>query len=242
MLFVFLYRNSDFTDVAVYTLRHLTTCDLEKIGVTVWKDEYIRRSRTGRVYLQCYNTLKLKFDDSEAIRYCLEILEQFCKGSKGIVSRLSRIPLRDLEPLLMRYSNFKVFHIIPDATDVIQSQINVNIIQSYNIRRKAFRFCRDMYYNVLVGRVFEEKYPGRILQFYLSDFQKNMTDSVRKIFKFSTLKYKSKDISKLRPFDIKRLSRTHLDTQNNKNNIPLIRYAKRVCKFWTDKIQHLMPV
>ncbi|KAJ8316428.1 hypothetical protein KUTeg_006442 [Tegillarca granosa] len=184
---------SNFLDLASDTLQDLSLCNLNNIGKPFWDDGFILKSKKAREFETCVKKEKNNVPRLKAMEVCANNLSTVCRNSNNIISKIIRIPMYILEPLMKKFPKMKIIHLLRDPRATIGSQSRFRVIRSgEHFEDDVTKFCSRVYEDLVIAKSFKQRYPGRILQIVYEDLAKNPIEVTKILYKFSNLHFTDK--------------------------------------------------
>ncbi|XP_045172848.2 carbohydrate sulfotransferase 1-like isoform X2 [Mercenaria mercenaria] len=167
------HLNMDTMHKALY---NIYTCDFSTLVPAV--AEQMTPSYSGSVW-KPYQACRAQ---GQTVSTCLKKMEAICKTAKHRTTKIVRLTVDNLEYVLENLPNVKVVHLMRDPRAIINSRITTNWYNlqesphdnHQRIRSDAKDLCLRMKYDLKVGTVLKQKFPGRFAFVMFEDLQTDM--------------------------------------------------------------------
>ena len=107
---------------------------------------------------------------------CIKHEEALCRRSPHVVTKVLRLTVGGLEPLLRTFPNLKIIQLFRDPRAIMNSRINSRYPQK-DFRNTTIALCRKMIWDLQEGKKLLKKYPDRFKFIFYEDMT---TDPVGK--------------------------------------------------------------
>ena len=129
------------------------------------------------------------------IGICLSELETVCRRAKHRVSKVLRLTLGGLEPVLKHNPKLKVVHLFRDPRAIINSRIETkgyplrsNPLGRNDIQNNAKALCDKMNTDIEEGEKLKSKFPDRFRFMHYEDVAMNR-NSIKKLYDYVGMIY-----------------------------------------------------
>ncbi|XP_021338942.1 carbohydrate sulfotransferase 5-like isoform X2 [Mizuhopecten yessoensis] len=178
-----------FLDIAVPTIKNLSTCDLDNVPMNVLREQFLEKSKQMREFVQCRGYKKKGHASNTRLIQCLPNLKTKCANSKYIVVKTIRINMKSLEIMLENIPTLKVIHLMRDPRGTSRSQQAVGQLSKQNYRQEIADFCKLVYEDVLQKELLEKKYPDRIRTVFYEDVARNPITYAKSLYAYLGMQF-----------------------------------------------------
>ncbi|XP_064613360.1 uncharacterized protein LOC135477136 [Liolophura sinensis] len=171
------YPDTSCQDLGRNILESFLTCDIENIDVgTLSAAWHLEKS------------LKLqKLASCGPKPTCIKDLVRTCQKTAVRAAKIIRVRLSDLKPLLVKYPELKVIHLVRDPRGILHSRIEIKEYYRLNPLVTAEEICGNMKRDSETFKQFRVFFPGRVFQLRYEDFSSEPLLYTEQIFKFLNL-------------------------------------------------------
>ncbi|XP_021351459.1 carbohydrate sulfotransferase 1-like [Mizuhopecten yessoensis] len=175
---------NNFLELSVDTIRDLSMCRMEQLPLSFYSDGFFTACTDSSKFHICMNGSKIE-NDLESGRKCSRILSKACQRSEYFVTKIIRMPLYALEPLLEKIPRLRIIHLLRDTRATVSSQVNAVRYAMGNLQPSVLKFCNRVYDDIVTREALERRYPGRLMTIEYEDIIKEPIDSTKKLYQFS---------------------------------------------------------
>ena len=132
-----------------------------------------------------------------AKKECIRREEDLCKKAKHIVTKVLRMTVGSLEPLLRTFPNLKIIHLMRDPRAIINSRMYSAGYPGRDLVANSKALCRKMTWDVVEGQALLKKYPNRFKFAFYEDVKSDVLRKSEQLSNFIGMEYKSSEVSGL---------------------------------------------
>ena len=130
-------------------------------------------------YVNCLNQVVLK----SMVNRCIPRLTQQCKRSTVIATKVLRLNMVNLEPMLKRHPVWRIIYLTRDPRAVLLSQRKQFVHHDVSLSNNSGVQCSKMLSDIKAVKRLEKAYPGQVLQLKYEDLALNPIHHLKSIYK-----------------------------------------------------------
>lgn len=200
---IFTFRvEKNFSEVAVKTLDNLFQCKFEQVPLALWIDDVFLslslKAKNLKLCMKTYGTRAIK-NGTHILRKCLNELKSECLKSKFIVIKTIRLSIDRIIPIMEKYKNMKIIHLIRDPRSTISSQMR--FMRGITKKQKpgiAEKMCTRILTDIEDYKILQYKYPSRVNRVRYESLACDPVDISRRLYKFCGMNFTEKVIQRIR--------------------------------------------
>ncbi|XP_048238529.1 carbohydrate sulfotransferase 3-like isoform X1 [Haliotis rufescens] len=152
-------NNNNFEKNAIKTVEEIWNCSFENIDLDTLTQFHMQESKTTKAYFKCTQ----RNPGVNGIVACLPDLKDLCRSRRINSQKVVRLPLRLVSPLMQKYPDLKIIHLVRDPRASILSQyVRLKYFQWSNLQKYAEMFCARIHEDLGTTANLARTYPGRI--------------------------------------------------------------------------------
>ncbi|XP_067686784.1 carbohydrate sulfotransferase 3-like isoform X2 [Haliotis asinina] len=151
--------NINYEKMAINTLEGIWNCSFENVDLDTLTQFHMQESDTTKQYHKCLNTNP----GVNGIVSCLPHLKELCQSKRINSQKVVRLPLRLLTPLMKKYPDLKIIHLVRDPrASIISQYVKLKYFPWNQLQKYTETFCARVHEDLQSTAKIARQYPGRI--------------------------------------------------------------------------------
>ena len=128
---------------------------------------------------------------------CIKRQETLCKKAKHIVTKVLRMTVGSLEPLLRTVPDLKIIQLMRDPRAIINSRIHSQGYPARDYVSNSKALCQKMTWDLEEGLVLMKNYPDRFKFVFYEDVKSDVLSKARQLSNFIGMEFDEAEVARL---------------------------------------------
>ncbi|XP_046577056.1 uncharacterized protein LOC124284972 [Haliotis rubra] len=151
--------NINYEEMAINTLEGIWNCSFENVDLDTLTQFHMQESNTTKEHHKCIK----KNPGVNGIVTCLPHLKELCQSKRINSQKVVRLPLRLVSPLMKKYPDLKILHLVRDPrASIISQYVKLKYFPWNQLQKYTETFCARVHEDLQTTAKIARDYPGRI--------------------------------------------------------------------------------
>ena len=128
---------------------------------------------------------------------CIKEEEELCRKSTHKITKVLRMTVGSLEPLMRTNPNLKIIQLFRDPRAIINSRFHSKGYPARDYTKNAKALCRKMTWDLMEGKELVKKYPDRVKLIFYEDLKRDVLKNSEQLSNFIGMDFEASEVNLL---------------------------------------------